>query len=172
MRYHWTARGYVDVKTAGLFSFQRALTSLHNRVATGTPEFEDHSTHMVGPHGKSKRYTRVVRRVYLGVSEGCGRVVDRQDTRRGLHAELFEVGRHWRRQARALHQGEPVDPIADGLDLLQGQPQVAPGIPHTELRCPFDQQGQHTELDMARHPVRRPMVDWADAQAGRLHAAE
>src|SRR5919202_7107338 len=70
---------------------------------TGLPEFEDHSTPMVGPHGKSQRYTRVVRRVYLGGSEGCGRAVDRQDTRRGLHSELFEVGRHLRRQARALN---------------------------------------------------------------------
>jgi len=25
-----------------------------------TPEFEDHSTRIVGPHGKSKRYTMVV----------------------------------------------------------------------------------------------------------------
>ena len=86
------------------------------------PEFEDHSTHIVGPHGKSKRYKMVVRRVYLGVSEGCGRAVDRQDTRRGLHPELFEVGRHVRRQTRALHHGEPVGSIADGLDFLQGQP--------------------------------------------------
>src|SRR5215475_11387076 len=31
------------------------------------PEFEVHSTHMVGPHGKSKCYRMIVRRVYLGV---------------------------------------------------------------------------------------------------------
>src|SRR5215831_9319352 len=30
------------------------------------PEFEDHSTRIMGSHGKSKRYTMVVRRVYLG----------------------------------------------------------------------------------------------------------
>ena len=65
----------------------------------------------------------VVRRVYLGVSGGCRRAFDRQDTRRGLHPELFEVGRHLRRQARALHQREPMDPVAHGLDLLQGKPQ-------------------------------------------------
>jgi hypothetical protein len=91
---------------------------LEGSMESGKPEFEDHSTHMVGPHGKSKRYRMVVRRVYLGVSEGCGRAFDRQDTRRGLHSELFEVGRHVRRQARALHHGEPVDLRADSLDLL------------------------------------------------------
>src|SRR5262249_1372065 len=112
------------------------------------PEFEDHSTYIVGPHGKSKRYTRVGRRVYLGIAGGCGRTFDGNNERRGLRPELFEVGRHVRRQVRALHNGEPVDPIADGLDLLQGKPQVAPGIPHTDLRRPLKEQGQHTELDM------------------------
>ena len=125
----------------------------HDTKGVLRPEFEDHSTHMVGAHGKSTRYTMVVRRVYLGVSGGCRRAFDRQDTRRGLHPELFEVGRHLRRQARALHQREPMDPVAHGLDLLQGKPQVAPGIPHTDLRRPFKQQGQHTELNMTRNPV-------------------
>src|SRR5262245_53224610 len=88
-------------------------------LATLYPEFEDHSTRIVGPHGKSTRYTMVVRRVYLGVAGGCRRAFDRQDTRRRLHPELFEVGRHLRRQACALHQREPMDPVAHGLDLLQ-----------------------------------------------------
>jgi hypothetical protein len=35
------------------------------------PEFEDHSTPIVEPHRKSKRYTMVLRRVYLGISGGC-----------------------------------------------------------------------------------------------------
>jgi hypothetical protein len=61
------------------------------------PEFEDHSTHSVEPHRKSKRYTGVVRRVYLGIAGGCGRTFDGKNTRRGLHPELFEVGQHWRR---------------------------------------------------------------------------
>src|SRR5262249_15881454 len=123
--------------------------------AAPKPEFEDHSTHIMGLHGKSKPYTRVVRRVYLGGSEGCGRAFDRQDTRRGLHPELFKVGRHLRRQARALNEGEPVDPISYGLDLLQGQPPVAPGFLYSDLCCPFDRPGQHTQLDMARDAVRR-----------------
>ena len=42
-------------------------------VARLQPEFEDHSTHSVEPHRKSTRYTRVVRRVYLGIAGGCRR---------------------------------------------------------------------------------------------------
>src|SRR5262249_43694986 len=50
------------------------------------PEFEDHSAHSVEPHRKSTRYTRVVRRVYLGTAGGCRRTFDGKNPRRGLHA--------------------------------------------------------------------------------------
>ena len=61
-----------------------ALLLSKNRVVN--PEFEDHSTHSVEPHRKSTRYTRVVRRVYLGIAGGCRRTFDGKNTRRGLHA--------------------------------------------------------------------------------------
>jgi hypothetical protein len=40
----------------------------------------------VEPPRKSKRYTMVVRRVYLGILGGCGRIFDRKNARRGLYA--------------------------------------------------------------------------------------
>jgi hypothetical protein len=50
------------------------------------PEFEDHSTRIVEPHRKSKRYTVVIRCVYLGMLGGRRRMFDRKHTRRGLYA--------------------------------------------------------------------------------------
>jgi RNA-directed DNA polymerase len=79
----------IDGKTKSNFlgDFDGHITSLKELLATKTfepqpvkrvyipkpssekkrplPEFEDHSTHSVEPHRKSKRYTGVVRRVYL-----------------------------------------------------------------------------------------------------------
>lgn len=75
----------------------RALTIILEPQEDSNPEFEDHSTRSVEPHRKSKRYTREGRRVYLGIAGGCGRTFDGKNSRRGLHAELFEVGQHWRR---------------------------------------------------------------------------
>ena len=52
--------GYETALLAILTESQRQIFAARNDLDFAYPEFEDHSTRIVGPHGKSKRYTMVV----------------------------------------------------------------------------------------------------------------
>src|SRR5215813_2963877 len=87
--------------------------------------------------------------------------------RRG-HLELLQQRRRLSRGVGALADGGPPYPIAHGLDLVQDEADVPPRVAGTDLRRPLQEQGEHTELDVAGDPVGRPVVDGANAQARRL----
>ncbi len=48
---------------------------------------------------------------------------------------------------------------ADGRELLQGQADVSPRVPRTDLRRPLEGERQHAELHVADDPVGGPVVD-------------
>ena len=97
---------------------------------------------------------------------------DGQEALGWCHLELLQHRRGLRCEAGALHDRRLVYPVTHGLDLVEDQTEVAPRVARPDLRRPLEEQGQHTELDMAGDPGRRPVGDRADAQPRGLEAPE
>jgi putative ABC transport system substrate-binding protein len=110
------------------------------------------------------RQTRVAR-----CSAG-GLPLDGEAALRRRQPKLFQHRCSLGCEARALHAGGPPHPIAHGLDLLEDQADVGPRVTRPDLRRPLEEQGEHTELDVAGDPMAGPMVDVAEAQpAGKVY---
>ena len=57
---------------------------------------------------------------------------------------------------RALNNCRPRHPVADGLELVQDQADIAPGVPRPDLGRPLEEQGQDAQFDVTNDPGTLP----------------
>src|SRR5919109_4633985 len=101
-----------------------------------------------------------------------GLPLDRQTPSGWRHPELLQHGCCWRREAGTLDDRRAPYPVAHGLDPVQDEADVPPGVAGAALGRPLEEEGEHTELDVTGDAMGRPMINRAEAQPRGLHPPE